>query len=67
MWDHAAAIIAAVFAGVAAVLSAINRGKINEVHVALNSRLTQLIDQTSKAAHAEGVVQGTADATKEQK
>jgi hypothetical protein len=32
------------------VLGWINRGKINEVHLSINSRLDQLV----KAAHAEG-------------
>jgi hypothetical protein len=34
------------------------RAAVNEIHLTLNSRLSQLIEATSAAAHAEGVVAG---------
>jgi hypothetical protein len=54
MWDHMAAIIAACGGAAAAIMSAVNRKKINELHVLVNSRLTQLLEQTGKASFAEG-------------
>ena len=48
--DHAPSIIAAALAGFAAIISAINARRINEVHLIVNSRMTELID----AAHAVG-------------
>jgi hypothetical protein len=31
---------------------------VQELHLAVNSRLTELLDQTAKASHADGVVEG---------
>jgi hypothetical protein len=42
----------------AVVTSLINRNKITQVHMQINSRLTELLDATRKASRAEGVEQG---------
>lgn len=41
-----------------AVLGYLNRKDIREVHVLINSRLTQLLELTKKSSHAEGVLEG---------
>ncbi len=38
----------------AAILSWLNRNKITEVHLLINSRLTQLLEVTKQAAHLAG-------------
>jgi hypothetical protein len=38
-----------------------NRAAIQEVHLSLNSRLSELIEVAKTAAHAEGVAQGRAE------
>ena len=35
-----------------------NGRKVEQLHVAVNSRLTQLLEQTQKASHAEGMAEG---------
>lgn len=52
-------IIAAAAAG-ALVVSVYNAIKINEVHVIVNSRLSELLVITKEAANAEGRLQGRA-------
>ena len=43
------------------ISSLLNRRKIQEVHLSVNSRLTELLEQTGKASHAEGLAQGLAE------
>jgi hypothetical protein len=51
-------------AALAVLVTALRTKKaVQELHLAVNSRLTQLLDQTSKASRAEGVVEGTKTAT----
>lgn len=45
----------------AVISSLLNRGKINGLHLDVNSRLTELLKQTGLAAHAEGLAQGKAE------
>ena len=47
--------LAAIFA---AVISFVNSRNIKEVHLMVNSRLTQLLESSSRAAHSEGVEAG---------
>jgi len=54
-------LISAVAALGAVVVSAINSRKINAVHVDINSRMSQLLEVSGNAAHAEGVMQGRKD------
>lgn len=42
----------------ALAVSIYNTTKINEVHVLMNSRLTELLELTKKASMAEGLKQG---------
>lgn len=61
MWAHIDGILqvlAAFFACSATVISFINRRKINEVHVSINSRMDQLLTERGIAAKAEGVIEG---------
>ncbi len=46
---------------IAAVLSFINGRKIQEVHVALNSRLTELLTSSSDLARAQGMASGRSE------
>jgi len=48
------AVIAAVPATIGAFVGMWNARKIEDVHVAVNSRLSELLALTAKAAHAEG-------------
>jgi hypothetical protein len=50
--------VAAIGASVAAVLSWINRKKIQEVHLTMNSRLDRLLRVTEQRAHEEGRREG---------
>lgn len=43
------------------ILGWINRNKLQELHVEINSRMTQLIEANSRADRAEGVMSGSAD------
>jgi hypothetical protein len=52
-----AGIITAVTAFSACVLSWINRGKIQEVHLSINSRMDELLKEAKAAAHAAGAAQ----------
>lgn len=47
-----------IFALAALRASKDNGKKVEELHLAVNSRLSQLIEQTQKASHAEGVAEG---------
>ena len=49
-----ASIVTAITAFSACVLSWINKGKIQEVHLSINSRMDQLLVAAKDAAHAEG-------------
>jgi hypothetical protein len=51
----------------ALVASIRNNTKIEELHISVNSRLTELLKQTGIAAHAEGLAQGKAEGVKESK
>jgi len=51
------ALIAAVPATVAALVSRRNGYKIEEIHLAVNSRLSQLLKVVEAKSHAEGVKQ----------
>ncbi len=37
-----------------------NAGAIQDLHIIVNNRLTQLLEATAAAKHAEGVIEGTA-------
>lgn len=52
------AFVTPMIAALSTVLSAINRNKIQEVRILMNGRLEQLLEETRRAAHSEGVVQG---------
>lgn len=61
-------IFAAIFAGVALIiaqrnhaLGQENKNNIHELHIAVNSRLSELLAVTGLAKHAEGVLEGTLD------
>ena len=47
--------IAATPGVVASILGVLNRWAVKDVHVAVNSRLDQLIDLTKQVAHAAGM------------
>ena len=52
-------VILAAFASVAAVIGNIVNGrKIHNVHVEINSRMTELLEVAVKASHSEGVAAG---------
>jgi hypothetical protein len=53
---------AAVGALAATVVSVINRHKIQEVHLSINSRMDELLRTTGIAAHADGVEAGRNEA-----
>jgi hypothetical protein len=44
------------------ILSWINQGKIQEVHLSINSRMDELLREAKAAAHAAGAVQAAAEA-----
>jgi hypothetical protein len=56
------AVIAAVpliITSTASLITAVKTRKaVQELHLAVNSRLTELLEQTAKASHADGVVEG---------
>ncbi len=52
-----ASIITALAALGACILSWINRGKIQEVHLSINSRMDELLREAKAAAHAAGAAQ----------
>ncbi len=56
-----AAIIGALGALAAAATSIHNSGKIQEVHVALNSRLTELLSSTATLAREQGAALGRSE------
>lgn len=51
-----------IVAGGALIVAIKSKAAIREVHLSVNSRLTQLLEAVSKASHAEGVVEGTKQA-----
>lgn len=51
-------VVTAIAALTAAVISLINKGKIHQVHVSINSRMDQLLQERGIAARAEGVIEG---------
>lgn len=54
------AIIVAMIAAVPPTLAVLwNIKKTRELHVIVNSRLTELLEVTSKAEHAKGVIEGS--------
>jgi hypothetical protein len=54
-----ATLIASISALIVSVITAQRSGsKLDHLHIALNSRLSQLIEQTSRASRAEGVAEG---------
>jgi hypothetical protein len=48
----------------AVITSLINRNKITQVHMQINSRLTELLTASTAASHAQGVEQGRAEGKK---
>jgi hypothetical protein len=55
------AAIAPTITGIFAMIAAWTTYKaVKEVHISLNSRLSQLLDSTAKEQHAAGVVEGKA-------
>jgi len=52
-------IISAFLSLVAAMLSFNNRKKIEDLHVAVNGRLSQLLELTAKSSKAEGKFEGS--------
>lgn len=52
------ALIAAIPASLGFILGVINRGKIGDLHILVNSRLTELLKSTDKTARAEGKAEG---------
>jgi hypothetical protein len=61
-----ASLITAVAALGACVLSWINQGKIQEVHLSINSRMDELLREAKAAAHAAGAAaQSVTDKNKE--
>jgi hypothetical protein len=48
-------------AAAALVASVLNHKKIQELHVIVNSRLTELLNETRIASHAEGKAEGKAE------
>jgi hypothetical protein len=58
MFHEAADLITAIAAIGAAIASIRNSGKISNLHVEINSRMTQLLTETRIAGHAEGVEAG---------
>ncbi len=48
------ALIGALPATLGVCLGLVNRQKIEAVHIAVNSRLTELLELTAKSSHAEG-------------
>jgi hypothetical protein len=53
-----ASMVSALAALGAVVMSYRNSKKIQEVHIDINSRMTELLRVSGQTAHAEGVVQG---------
>lgn len=55
-----------IIASVASIIAAIQarrvESKVQQLHVIVNSRLTELLDQTSKASRIQGQVDGRAEA-----
>ncbi len=47
-----------ILAGAALLASLRNKKAIQEIHLSVNSRLSQLIEAVGKAAHAEGMAEG---------
>ncbi len=58
---EAITIFGAVASVAAATISAWNSSRIHEVHVAINSRMDELLKSTGTAARLEGVTQGRRD------
>ena len=57
MWGEIAQVLTALAALGAVAASIHNSKKITEIHVLMNSRLTELLSVTRLAAHAEGAEQ----------
>jgi hypothetical protein len=51
----ATSLLSALTAFGAMLISLINRKKIQEVHLSINSRMTQLLELTQESAHAAGM------------
>jgi hypothetical protein len=52
------AIVAAVPSTLTAILTVVNKRKIDALHIAVDGRLTQLLEQTAKASRAAGKAEG---------
>ena len=52
-------IIAAIAASLAAVVGYLNRRKVNQLEVKVDGRLTELLELTARASHAEGRIEGS--------
>jgi len=55
------AIVAAIPGTLSVLVSLRNKRDIRELHLAVNSRLTELLEQTAKASHAEGRAERRSD------
>lgn len=56
-------VIGPVITGLLAIALYQVKGAVTEVHVATNSRLTELLKETRDAAHAQGLIQGRIERT----
>jgi hypothetical protein len=57
-WQYLPGIIAAIFAGIAAVIGAINHNNVKALDIKVDGRLTQLLQQTAIASHSTGMIEG---------
>jgi len=59
-----ASVIAAISSGIAAIIAALALYKVRQTHDLVNSRTIELLRLTATAAHAEGVIEGNANASR---
>jgi hypothetical protein len=61
-WTLILAVLPATIAAIASVITSIlNRYAIQDIHLSVNSRLSELLRVTAVAAHAEGHMEGQAN------
>lgn len=60
-WQLIAFALVAILAYLGNRAARATKGKVQELHLTLNSRLDQLIEATRKSARAEGVIEGAAN------
>ena len=63
--DELIRLISAVAATGAVIMGFVNRRKINEIHISINSRMDELIHQTGLASEAKGAAQQRQDTAHE--